>query len=287
MSGSVVSGIPETYLQKFQGHFPEDPNDKVVFGEMIATIEREHGKLASPRKKRHRCGNTPGGSKRYIPQDEPKKDERQMLDRVVKALDDVRGAPKDCCKRNCFQISHSLRAVRYKAAAMAALPFDKRNRQMEAFVFACRMDGGGSNRQEFHFRVPGTDAIVCWKYFCFFHSISESTLGRIETKMKESLGVIPIERLHGNMGRRRPGKGRQDCAQWMQRLFEDVAEPKPNKVVVRHGEERTKEFLPSSIFATFDSVFQYYKEACHKKSAITILFLSPPCAGLGYNTITK
>jgi broad specificity phosphatase PhoE len=271
VAGSAISKIPEAYLQKFQAHRPVDHKDEVVFQEMMAAIEREHGKLSSPRRKRHRCGNTPGGSKRFVPDGEPKRDEKQMLERVEKALDAVKELPKDCCRRNCMQLKHSLTAVRYKAAAMAALPFEERNKRLEACVSACRVDQGPC-RQEFHFRVPGADAVVCRKYFCFYHGISEATLGRMETKMKETSRVIPSERAHGNRGRWRPGKGRQDCAEWMQKLFADVAEPKPNRVVVQHGEERTKEFLPSGIFATFDSVFQYYLDGCRRRDANPVSF---------------
>jgi hypothetical protein len=272
VAGSLISRLPEAYLQKFQAHRPEDPIEKSVFKEMMTAVEREHGKIASPRKKRHRCGNTPGGSKKYIPEDEPKKEEKQMLDRVEQALNSIKEAPRHCCRNNCSaKLQHSLKTIRFRAAAMAALPYAERGMHLEAAVSACRV-AQGQARQEFHFRVPGGDDIVCKKYFCFFHNIGEATLGRIEAKIKESSGVIPGDTAHGNFGRRRPGKGRQDCAQWMQRLFEDIAEPKPNRVVVKHGEKRTKEFLPSSIFATFDSVFRFYKEAYRKRDAYPVSF---------------
>ena len=83
---------------------------------------------------------------------------------------------------------------------MAALPYYERNKQLEAFISVYRVDGG-SKRQEFHFRFPCTDTIVCQKYYCFFHGISKSTLGRIEIKMKESLEAISSERVHRNLGR--------------------------------------------------------------------------------------
>jgi hypothetical protein len=264
-TGSDASILPQEYQTLFSSFRPSDEEERRVFNEMLATVRFEYGKIASPRKKRQRRKekNTPGGSKSYVDPDEPKKEEKTMLERVANKLRNPLELPHVCCSKHCCSDNRfSSNIVKYRIAGDAALQPDERRSRIQAIVSQCRVKPG-QNRQEFQYKVPipGGHLPVCRNFFLFYYNIALSTLNRMQSSVKGISGMIREEKVHGNAGRRKPGKGRQDCAEWMRMLFDDVAEPKPNHVVVRDGVHRTKEFLPSGIFGTLDSVFNYYKSA--------------------------
>ena len=238
---------------------------------MMSTIVTQYEKIASPRRKRQRSKekNTPGGSKSYVEQDEPKKEERTLLQRVEKKLGMRLEPPTVCCGKNCCKDTRiNPEIVKYRIAAEAALPPDERRKRIQETISHCRVKVG-PNRQVLQYRVPipGGQLDVCRTFFIYYHNISSNTLNRNLAAVKSLSGLIPEDKMHGNTGKQKPGKGRQACAQWMRMLFDSVAEPKPNQVVIRGGEERTKEFLPSGIFGTLDSVYMYYKSAFAEREA--------------------
>lgn len=215
-----------------------------VYVEMVEFVTMEVAEIFTPRVRKTKDKA----------QSDPKKNVRNLLERVEKVCRESVW-PENCCSRKCWE-KFGAKAVKYRRMHLAAMSYAKRNKDHSAAAQACRVESG-VDRDDYEWSAQGE--VVCRNFFLHFHNIgSSSTLQKLCNDTKSRSGLIGLQNVHGNWRRQRPGKGRQDCAAWLQDLFSTVAQPRPNSSVCREGETRAREFLPSAIFRTFQSVFDYY-----------------------------
>ena len=244
--------------------------------------------VQSPRKRKSRCADGQGGHRPLL-DDDPKPVKRRRLHKIGKAVDAVlaAGVPENCCRRECFRL-FSVEEILSRKAVRAAREWVDADAHLRGEVVRSRSgsglaggvagtgEGGRRTRQNYVWRVKGQT--VCAKMFALWHGVCKDTLYRKSARTKPLTGVVPDVVRHGNFRRPRHGKGRSDCATWLGQLFERLAEPFPQHSVRsrQSGEVRTKQFLPTGLFATLQSVYDYYttSEAARQPPVAPVSFVT-------------
>ncbi len=251
----TTEDLPDELAQHLATPCPESSLN--VREEVSSTLSCLLQKMTSPRKKRARRFG-PDGQYRDCGEHSPKKIKRRVFTKVDKAVRDTcaSGIPTECCELGCCD-EVGLEDVMARNVLRKALPWNAGEQTLLAEVLRCR-DRASGRRQSFTWRLG--NKVVCKRMFCLWHGISDTTLRRKTGAVRNSTGVLPVLRAHGNWRKVRHGKGRTDCADWLGRLFARIAEPFPNLSVrsAQSGALRTKEFLPTGLFATLQSVYDHY-----------------------------
>ena len=125
--------------------------------------------------------------------------------------------------------------------------------------------------KEFELKVLGHR--VCAKAYALAKGVSERTLARKKSVIREEGGILPVDVQHGNLGRVRPTDPARECVTWLKNFFEEVSQFFPNQTVrdPKTGLEMPKEFL-SGIFRTVDSVYRYYECRCLSRGKSAVSF---------------
>ena len=215
-----------------------------VYKEMVEFVAKQVADMYSPRLRK-----TEGKG----PKD-PKRNVRDLLKRVQKVCQES-VMPDNCCPEKCFE-KFNAKQIFYRRMHIAAKHYAKRKDDLSAVVKTC-WQRGRANRDDYEWVAGGL--IVCRTFFVYYQNVGSTTLQKVCNDTKSRSGLIGSQNSHGNWRRKRPGKGRQDSAAWMQALFANVAQSRPNDSICRGGETRAREFLPTAIFRTFQAVYQYYR----------------------------
>lgn len=216
---------------------------KAVFAEMVNYVGMEVESAAPPRQRIIKGKE----------QDDPKKEVKAVLKRVKKT---ARGDSLRCvCKRGCLE-AFNAKEVMYRRMHLAAKGQSRRSDDLMVQINGCLVKVGNHSDYEW----AAGNRSVCREFFAHYMYTSPTTLQNLCDRAKAGSGMIGTQNKHGNLGKVRPGKGREDAASWLQELFQDVAQQRPDKTISRGGETRAVEFLPSTIFSTLGSVYDHYKE---------------------------
>lgn len=254
--GTLFRDLPPSYRAHLSTP-PIDAEASLIRDEARSFVEASLQDTYSPRKKRSRCSDGEGGL-RTVHEDSPKQKKRRKETRIDSKVQAVReaGHPESCCPLNCCRYITAEQLVA-RAACKASMDFKKRNEEIIDDVLRCRV-GPGRRRQDFEWRILGRK--VCTPVYALWQGVHLRTLRRKCRKARTLSGVVPSLKPHGNCRRPRQGKGRHDCAKWLQDMFARLAEPFPDRQTRSRqtGEVRTKEFLPTGLFATLQSVYDHY-----------------------------
>ena len=264
-----VSDLPPSYIS-FLSTPSAEASSRRVREETVRFLGASLDAVDSPRKRKSSCSDGAGGH-RILGEDSPKPAKRRKLDKIGRAVDSAIGAgvPDHCCRRECFRL-FSTEELLARKAVRAARKWSDADSDLQAEVVRCRdprqgerqtpvpNEPGKRTRQNYVWVVKGHT--VCANMFALWHGVCKDTLYRKSAKTKGLTGVVPTVVHHGNFRRPRYGKGRKDCAAWLGQLFGRLAEPFPQHMARsrQSGEVRTREFLPTGLFATLQSVYDYY-----------------------------
>ena len=264
-----VSGLPPSYISFLSTPSAEGSSCRVR-EETVRFLGATLDAVDCPRKRKSSCSDGAGGH-RILGEDSPKPAKRRKLDKIGRAVDSAIGAgvPDHCCRRECFRL-FSVEELLARKAVRAARKWSDADSDLQAEVVRCRdprqgerrtpipIESGKRTRQNYVWAVKGHT--VCANMFALWHGVCKDTLYRKSAKTKGLTGVVPNVVHHGNFRRPRCGKGRKDCAAWLGQLFGRLAEPFPQHTARsrQSGEVRTREFLPTGLFATLQSVYDYY-----------------------------
>ena len=259
---SFLEGVPSPVKEFFKRPQP-DPRQQGWAQDYLRTLG---SRLGSRVRKRRRSDGT----------DVATHDVLSARDRVRKKFEharrEVEKPNRRCCKQQCLQSVVPPLVLVGTALTHHALPFQERKTELLRALRDYRTSSEDA-RKEWDLRVQPGGYHVCGAAFAAAYGLAADTLTTYKKEVRGG-GAVARRASHGNQDCHRLSSGGEDCAGWLSSLFGLSAQAMPHKVSrsASTGETRTTEFLPSGVFPTLHSVYQYYASGVEARQRTPVAF---------------
>ena len=215
-----------------------------------------------PQRKKRAYKRSLSGNPVALPPDAPKTETLRMAGRTLRYFNsthryllELEQEGWKCCRGYCLK-DVSKRMIIARATIWGAKEVAQRRRDLMDLTAWCKVWAQG-NDPHYELRLFGKP--VCARAFACAHGETARTFSRRKADVDTAVGDHVPNRVAFRPRGHRIGLRREDCSGWLRDTLSAMAQPLPNKTVrSANGEERTREFLPTGVFATLNDVYQYY-----------------------------